>query len=330
MTDRNSKSGRLARVLAWVTVCATVPLLLIGGTVTTLRVGMAVPDWPTTFGENMFTYPLSEMLANMAVFWEHSHRLWASGVGLLVILTAVATWAGGHTGRAKALSLVALAAVIGQGILGGFRVLENSQQLAFLHGSIAQLVFAIFVMLAIVLSQSWNAVEPRPCKRTPKLRRWSLLAVGSVYAQIVLGAWLRHSGSMLALALHGVLVLAVIFAVMKLMAALRESYEDGVAGEHDRSIFMRLRKRLALLLWGQVGLGIVTAVAVMVFSGGFDERPSQLEQIVATGHVALGALLFVTTVAAALWAHKLVTLGQRERVPVRAHDAQHDDAMVTA
>lgn len=320
MSDRKQSAGKWARVFAWITVCATVPLLLIGGTVTTLRVGMAVPDWPTTFGENMFTYPLSEMLANMAVFWEHSHRLWASGVGMLVIVTAVLTWAGSHTAKAKFLALGALVAVIGQGVLGGFRVLENSQQLAFLHGSIAQLVFAIFVMLAIVLSKSWNAVEPRACKRTPKLRRWSLIAVGVVYAQIVLGAWLRHSGSMVALAIHGVVVLAVIVAVMKVMAALRESYEDGVAGGHDRSMFDKLRTRLGMFLWGQIALGIVTAVAVMVFSGGFNERPSQLEQIVATAHVALGALLFVTSVAAAMWAHKLVTLGERELVPVRTED----------
>ena len=318
MVDRNETPGRMARVLAWVTVCATVPLLLIGGTVTTLRVGMAVPDWPTTFGENMFTYPLSEMLANMAVFWEHSHRLWASGVGVLVILTMLATLFGGHESRAKMLSVVALIAVSGQGVLGGFRVLENSQHLAFLHGSIAQLVFAVFVMLAIVLSQRWNEADPRACKRTPKLRRWSLLSVGAVYAQIVLGAWLRHSGSMIALALHGVLVIAVIACVVMTMRALAESFVDGEAGGHDRAVFASLRRRLGLFLWSQVGLGVVTAVAVLVFSGGFDEKPSQLEQIVATAHVALGALLFVTTVATAMWSHRLVMLGERQAVRVEA------------
>lgn len=321
MSDSANTSGPWPRVLAWVTVCATVPLLLIGGTVTTLRVGMAVPDWPTTFGENMFTYPLSEMLNNMGVFWEHSHRLWASGVGVLVILTAVATWLSGHTARTKWLALVALVAVSGQGVLGGMRVLENSQQLAFLHGSIAQLVFAVFVMLAVMLSKSWNAADPRACKRTPKLRRWSLVSVGLVYAQIVIGAWLRHSGVMVALVIHAVLVVAVIVAVRRMIAALRESFADGEAGSHDRAIFARLARRLSLLLWSQIALGIVTAGAVLVSSGGFNESPSQLEQVVATGHVALGALLFVTTVTAAMWAHMLITLGERQPVPVQAAEA---------
>ncbi len=316
MADRNQSPGQVARVLAWVTACLTVPLLLIGGEVTTLRVGMAVPDWPTTFGQNMFAYPISEMLTNVGVAWEHSHRLWASGIGILVILTALATWFSKHTAGAKWLALGALLAVSGQGVLGGFRVLENSQQLAFLHGSIAQLVFAVFVMLAVMLSKSWNAAEPRACKRTSKLRRWSLISVALVYTQIVIGAWLRHSGQMVALAVHAVLVIGVIVAVRRTMQALAESYDDGLAGGHDRSVFASLRRRLSFFLWSQIGLGVVTAVAVLQFSGGFGERPSQLEQVVANLHVALGALLFVTTVATAMWAHKLVTLGERALGPV--------------
>jgi cytochrome c oxidase assembly protein subunit 15 len=321
MSDPTQPTGSWPRVLAWVTVFATVPLLLIGGAVTTLRVGMAVPDWPETFEHNMFLYPLSEMMQNVGVFWEHSHRLWASGVGFLVVLTALATWFSKHSARTKLLALVALLAVSGQGVLGGMRVLENSQHLAFLHGSIAQLVFAVFVMLAVVLSRTWNAVEPRACKRTPKLRRWSLISVGLVYGQIVVGAWLRHSGVMVALAIHSLLVVAVIVAVQRTIGALRESYEDGMQGGHDRVMFQKLARRLWLLLWSQILLGVVTVAAVFMFSGGFNESPSQLEQVVATLHVALGALLFVTTVTAAMWAHKLVTLGERQPAPVPAAEA---------
>lgn len=305
----NPNPGRLARVLAWVTVGATVPLLLIGGTVTTLRVGMAVPDWPTTFGENMFTYPLSEMLANMAVFWEHSHRLWASGVGLLVVLTMLATCIGRHAFHAKVLSVVAFLAVSLQGAIGGFRVLENSQELAFLHGSIAQLVFGVFVALAVVLSTRWRETERRACKRTPDLRRWTVMASVAIYAQIVVGAWLRHSGQHAALAVHLLLVLAVVLCVLRAARALRASYEDGVAGGHDRGVLLRQRRWLLNFLWVQIALGIVATIAVFVFSGGFLERPSQLEQVFATAHVAMGALLFVTSVASAMWAYRIVATG---------------------
>ena len=106
----------------------TAPILLIGGTVTTLRVGMAVPDWPTTFQQNMFTYPLSEMLKDAGVFWEHSHRLWGALVGLAVLATCVLTLACEPSRRLKALSVVALVAVVGQGLLGGKRLAQVTLQ----------------------------------------------------------------------------------------------------------------------------------------------------------------------------------------------------------
>ena len=77
---------RLAVILA----CATFPLLFIGGLVTSLGVGLAVPDWPTTFGYNMFLYPWSKMIGG--IFYEHSHRLVASCVGLLTIALALTLW----------------------------------------------------------------------------------------------------------------------------------------------------------------------------------------------------------------------------------------------
>ena len=99
----------------------TFPLLLLGGTVTTLRVGMSVPDWPTTFGHNMFTYPLRDMLANGAVFWEHTHRLFGSLVGLAAIASVVAHFRFELRKSVRWLSYAALLAVIGQGVLGGLR-----------------------------------------------------------------------------------------------------------------------------------------------------------------------------------------------------------------
>lgn len=49
---------------------------------------MAVPDWPTTYGYNMFLFPVSQWVGG--VLDEHTHRLWASGVGLLTVILAVA------------------------------------------------------------------------------------------------------------------------------------------------------------------------------------------------------------------------------------------------
>src|SRR5574342_1275515 len=107
---------RIAVVLA----CATFPLLFIGGLVTSKGAGLAVPDWPTTFGYNMFLYPWSKMVGG--IFYEHSHRLIGSAVGFLTILLAVVLWYRESRQWLGWLGIVALAVVIAQGVLGGLRV----------------------------------------------------------------------------------------------------------------------------------------------------------------------------------------------------------------
>src|SRR5262247_4893012 len=97
---------RLAVVLA----CATFPLLFIGGLVTSKGAGLAVPDWPTTFGYNMFLYPWSKMVGG--IFYEHSHRLIGSVVGFLTILLAVTLWYKESRQWLLWLGIVALGAVI--------------------------------------------------------------------------------------------------------------------------------------------------------------------------------------------------------------------------
>src|ERR1041385_6637739 len=90
---------------------ATLFLVALGGIVTTKGVGMAVPDWPTTYGEHMFLFPPSKWMAG--IFDEHSHRLWATLVGLLTAVFAIWTWARGTTGQARCLGITAMIATLG-------------------------------------------------------------------------------------------------------------------------------------------------------------------------------------------------------------------------
>src|SRR5581483_12442942 len=90
---------------------------------------LAVPDWPTTFGYNMFLYPWSQMVGG--IFYEHSHRLLGSLVGLLTLALAAALWREG--GRLRALGLVMVGAVIAQGVLGGLRVVLLKETLAIVR-----------------------------------------------------------------------------------------------------------------------------------------------------------------------------------------------------
>lgn len=176
----------LAHRLALVTAAATVVLILFGGLVTNTGAALAVPDWPTTFGHTMFLYPWSAMVGG--IFYEHSHRLIGAIVGLLTLALAAALWPLG--GRLRWLGLLAVAAVIVQGTIGGLRVVLLKETLAIVHGALAQAFFGLVVTLAALTSPAPRA----PAAPDPSLRGLTLLAAALVYVQIVSGALLTHAG----------------------------------------------------------------------------------------------------------------------------------------
>src|SRR6476469_3517726 len=115
------------RFLHWYAVFVAASVLVLicsGGLVTSHGAGMAVPDWPNTFGYNMFLFPISRWMGG--VFFEHTHRLIASTVGLLTVILCIALFVIESRRWVKTLRLIAVAAVIVQGILGGLRVTENN------------------------------------------------------------------------------------------------------------------------------------------------------------------------------------------------------------
>ena len=132
--------------LAVLTTAATFLLILAGGVVTNTGTGMAVPDWPTTFGYNMFLYPWSKMVGG--VLYEHTHRLLASLVGSLTLTLAVLLWAVEPRRYVLGLGIAALAAVVIQGVLGGLRVVLAENALAIVHGAFAHAFFAMLAAIA--------------------------------------------------------------------------------------------------------------------------------------------------------------------------------------
>jgi heme a synthase len=289
------------RALVRFLAVATFVLLLIGGAVTTYRVGMAVPDWPQTMGHNMFTYPLSEMIKSGPVSLEHSHRLWATGVGLITVCLAVGCFLRPEGRELRALSIVALIAVCIQGVLGGTRVLENSTNLAFLHGAFAQVFYAIVAVLFVRTTQAWNTATSKDTLEATSLKRRARFAVGLVYAQIALGAWVRHSGNTTGLAFHAALAFAVLVVVLGLVKELRQS-----AGGDQASPLARTASLLTGTVFVQVLLGILAAGAIFVVGAGFEGTVTVAEAVTATLHVAVGALLLSGCVAAFLWAGRAI------------------------
>jgi heme a synthase len=181
------------RLLHWSAIISTISVLGLigsGGLVTSHEAGLAVPDWPNSFGYNMFLFPISRWVGG--VFFEHTHRLVASLVGLLTIGLCVATWLIDHRRWVKWLASVAVLAVVLQGVLGGLRVTEHNALLGLFHGCLAQSFLALMATLALVTSPLWSRLETSGPK--PRLLRTLSVAVTlMIFAQLVLGAAMRHS-----------------------------------------------------------------------------------------------------------------------------------------
>src|SRR6202049_4360888 len=139
---------------AWFLCLATVFLICSGGMVTSKGVGLAVPDWPTTFGYNMFLFPVSKWVGG--IFFEHTHRLIASTVGFMTIILAGWLRLGEDRQWVRSLGYVALAAVILQGVLGGLRVTLLKDEIGIFHACLAQGFLALLVILALVTTRFWQ------------------------------------------------------------------------------------------------------------------------------------------------------------------------------
>jgi heme a synthase len=183
---------RLLNGFAVLVALSIVALIGLGGLVTSHNAGMAVPDWPNSFGYNMFLFPLSRWVGG--VFFEHTHRLAASVVGLLTIILFILTLAFEDRKWVKWLSGFALLAVIVQGVLGGLRVTEANPFLGLLHGCLAQAFLAIAATLALVTTRFWKRLTP--FGETTGLRGsrfWAIFVTGMIFFQLVLGASMRHA-----------------------------------------------------------------------------------------------------------------------------------------
>ena len=184
--------NRFAKLVAALTLL----LIAAGGMVTITGSGLSVPDWPTTYGWNMFTFPLSKWVGGIR--YEHFHRLVASTVGFLTIILAVWTWRVDTRRWVRSLGWACLGAVVLQGLLGGLTVLlKLPPAVSIGHAGLAQIFFCLTVTLALVTSPGWrNAASP---VHDPTLSWLTALTTGLVYTQIILGATMRHTNAGMAI-----------------------------------------------------------------------------------------------------------------------------------
>ena len=182
---------------SWFTLASTFLLLCSGGIVTSKGVGMSVPDWPTTYGYNMFLFPISGWVGG--IFYEHAHRLIASGVGLLTMILAAWLLAVEPRRWVKNLGVIAFVVVCVQGLLGGLRVSLFKDEIGIFHAMLAQSFFCLLGVITIATSPrfvrgGWDVFIPDPV-----LKQLTILSTVLIFVQLALGATMRHEHAGLAL-----------------------------------------------------------------------------------------------------------------------------------
>jgi cytochrome c oxidase assembly protein subunit 15 len=288
----------LHRFATFVAAC-TVVLVLAGSFVTSTGSGLSVPDWPTSYGWNMFTFPPSKWVGG--IFYEHGHRLIASTVGFLTIILAAWLWRADSHRWMKWLGVTALGAVILQGLLGGLTVLFFlPAPVSTAHAGLAEIFFCLTIAIALFTSPSWRRGDDRVDDGV--LRRVATTTTALVYIQILVGATMRHTGAGLAIpdfplmfggivpdhwtpaiAVHFAHRLGALIVLLAILATSAHVWFHHRARGH----LTRPATLLVILVLMQVTLGALTVL-------------SRLHEVVNSLHVVCGASVLATSLVLTL------------------------------
>ena len=193
--DRSDHANRRRWLhrFAILTASCTWVLIWAGGLVTSTGSGLAVPDWPLSYG--MLMPPMVG-----GILYEHGHRMVATLVGLLTTILAIWLWRSEPRRWVRRLGAAALAMVITQGLLGGITVIFLlPTPISITHATLAQTFFCVVVLLAFATSKEWESAAGMTERAHPSLRTVALIATGVIYVQLILGATVRHTGAALAI-----------------------------------------------------------------------------------------------------------------------------------
>jgi cytochrome c oxidase assembly protein subunit 15 len=285
-------------------VCVAVLLISWGGLVTSIDAGLAVPDWPASFGSyDPFKTGFEDPSDPNARWWhrlpilaEHGHRLIGALMGILTIILALWTWRADPRRWMRTLGVVAVGLVIVQGVLGGLRVIWVSLDLAVVHACFAQIFFALLVAMTLFTSRGWLRATSVPARgpATRRLTGLGLATIGMLYVQIILGALLRHPGA----GVHPLFVAVHItgaFVVLGLVATVFGTVRRHFA---EQRLLRRGATFMMSLVLVQIVLGF-SAYVVLLYETSMALR-STLQVVLNSTHLVVGALLMAATVSTVL------------------------------
>ena len=373
---QSREPSRALHVIALLTACATFPLIFMGGLVTSHQAGMSVPDWPNSYGYNMFLFPPRLWIGG--ILYEHTHRLAGSAVGLLAIALVVCAWraelafacrwawsvmrkrprlpwsGSAETSRDRWLAVAVLGAVILQGVLGGLRVVLVKLGLAVIHGCFAQAFFCLVAFAAVASSRWWNRpshISP-PQHRGRRLVLLGAMTVAAVYAQLVVGALMRHHQA-------GLAIPDLPLAYGKVLPPINQQQLDAVnyvrVRQYDLDavtlgqVWLHFGHRLGAVLVSVMVIALATLVIrryrmqprllrpalLLVFLLAAQLTLGVLSVLlrkpadVASAHVAVGALVLVSSFVLTARAARLYGMRRRKAAWV-SETANHADALAMA
>jgi heme a synthase len=270
----------------WSILLAFCTLLLVvaGGLVTSRDAGLSVPDWPLSYGKLM---PPMEG----GILYEHGHRMVATTVGLLTIVSVVWLFRAERRKWLRWLGVAALIAVIAQGVLGGLTVLLLLPWwISTSHACLAQLFFSTTVAMAVFTSVWWQR-GPVPAEEDPKfpIRDWSLLVPVCVLAQLALGAAARHKaiGSIYHISAAPIVTGVILWVSLRILLHYAQNQELRLAST-----------TLLTITFCQVFLGIAAYMTRIAYADAVQPMPLMVTFTVF--HVAVGALTMAASVVLAI------------------------------
>jgi heme a synthase len=271
-------------------VCWTILLLIAGALVTSNEAALSVPDWPLSYGT--LTPPMVG-----GIRYEHSHRVIAGVLGILSIVLAVWVWAKDERRWLRWFSVIAVAGIAAQAVLGGEVVIKLLHYwLPVIHACFAQIVFAALLSIAVFTSRWWISDQPQvEDTDSPSIHSLAIANAAVIYFQVILGAGFRHKE--IPVWPHMVGALIVLGMVIWLAAVLRRRFEKSAAISKTRILLHAILGTQLLLGLGAYWSRLTTADA---------PQPMPLMVTLTVLHTVVGAILFGVSILIVLLCYRLV------------------------
>ncbi len=281
-------------------VITTAILIYAGGLVTTLGAGLAVPDWPLSFGS-----------LNPAEWWkkpmvreEHGHRLIGATVGLMTLIMTFTFCRSTQARWLKRLAAIALLTVVIQGILGGLRVTERNIVYAMIHACVGQSFFCVLVALAWGTSRSWIEYPADAVAVQTQDRRIAIILCAVIFVQLVIGAIMRHSGAGMAIPTFPLVFGGLLPPEWTLKVGVHYAHRVGAVAVFVTAAILLTRSFRGFEFWLRFWTVVTFNLIVIQIFLGASVIWSGRSVIPTTAHVLLGALILASSLSTVLWSYR--------------------------